>query len=60
MENLESMLCIRKLSCLVDADYSVSAWEDDKTYFDSTKTPELDEFATFVNFYCRPSRKGAD
>lgn len=52
MENLESMLCTRMLfSCLVDADYSVSAWEDDKTYFDSTKSPELDASAGLDALY---------
>lgn len=52
MENLESMLCTRMLfSCLVDADYSVSAWEDDKTYFESTKTPELDAEAGLDALY---------
>lgn len=41
--NLETMLYSRMLlSCLVDADYSVSAWEDDKTYFETTQSPELD------------------
>ena len=51
-ENLESMLCTRMLfSCLVDADYSVSAWEDDKTYFDATKSPELDTAAGLDALY---------
>lgn len=41
--NLETMLYSRMLlSCLADADYSVSAWEDDKTYFETTQSPKLD------------------
>lgn len=52
MENLESMLCTRMLfSCLVDADYSVSAWEDDKTYFEFTRAPELDAAAGLDALY---------
>lgn len=41
--NLETMLYTRMLlSCLVDADYSISAWEDDKSYFENTEAPALD------------------
>lgn len=41
--NLETMLYTRMLfSCLVDADYSVSAWEDDRDYFRNTDAPPLD------------------
>ena len=60
MENLGSMLCSRMLfSCLVDADYSVSAWEDDKTYFESTQSPELDAAAGLDALYshCNEIRK---
>lgn len=41
--NLETMLYSRMLfSCLVDADYSVSAWEDDPDYFQNSAAPSLD------------------
>lgn len=41
--NLETMLYTRMLfSCLVDADYSVSAWEDDPEYFQNTEAPPAD------------------
>lgn len=42
-ENLETMLYTRMLfSCLVDADYSVSAWEEDHNYFHNADAPPLD------------------
>ena len=50
--NLETMLYSRMLlSCLVDADYSVSAWEDDKTYFETTQSPELDADESLNKLY---------
>lgn len=60
MGNLETMLYTRMLfSCLVDADYSVSAWEDDKTYFNHTKSPELNpaECLERLYQYCADIRK---
>ena len=62
MSNLETMLYTRMLlSCLVDADYSVSAWEDDKTYFDTTTAQELDAEKCLNKLYdfCGNIRKGS-
>ncbi|MBR5015131.1 MAG: CRISPR-associated helicase Cas3' [Bacteroidales bacterium] len=58
--NLETMLYSRMLlSCLVDADYSVSAWEDDKTYFETTQAPQLDAEKCLNSLYefCNEIRK---
>lgn len=60
--NLETMLYARMLlSCLVDADYSVSAWEDDKSYFDAAQAPALDASACLDRLYafCSGLRKGS-
>lgn len=41
--NLETMLYTRMLfSCLVDADYSISAWEEDPSYFETNDGSPLD------------------
>lgn len=51
-ENLETMLYTRILfSCLVDADYSVSAWEDDHDYFRKTEEAPLDAEACLKRLY---------
>lgn len=60
--NLETMLYTRMLfSCLVDADYSVSAWEDDKSYFDSFEAPELNAAECLHQLYafCDDIRKNS-
>ena len=61
--NLETMLYSRMLlSCLVDADYSVSAWEEDKTYFEATQSPELDAEESLNQLYqfCHQIRNGSE
>lgn len=52
--NLETMLYTRMLfSCLVDADYSVSAWEADHSYFQTYDDISLDaqDCLTRLNLY---------
>ncbi len=50
--NLETMLYTRMLySCLVDADYSVSAGEGDADYFERIKQPPLDAKACLERLY---------
>jgi len=59
-DNLETMLYTRMLlSCLVDADYSVSAWEDDLSYFDTFAAPELNAAECLGRLYafCNDIRK---
>ena len=61
-DNLETMLYTRMLfSCLVDADYSVSAWEDDPSYFDAFEAPELDAAECLDRLYafCENIRKNS-
>ena len=58
--NLETMLDTRMLfSCLVDADYSVSAWEDDKAYYDSVEAKGLNASESLDRLYafCDDIRK---
>lgn len=60
--NLETMLYTRMLfSCLVDADYSVSAWEDDKAYFESFEAPEFNAAECLGRLYafCDNIRKNS-
>ena len=60
--NLETMLYSRMLfSCLVDADYSVSAWEDERSYFDTVEAPDLDAAACLNRLYafCDNIRKSS-
>jgi len=61
--NLETMLYSRMLlSCLVDADYSVSAWEDDKSYFDAVEAPKLNTAECLDRLYafCGDIRKKSE
>ena len=60
--NLETMLATRMVfSCLVDADYSVSAWEDHHEYFETTKSVPLDAQAGLqaLYSYCEEIRKNS-
>lgn len=61
-DNLETMLYTRMLfSCLMDADYSVSAWADDPSYFDAFEAPELDAAECLGQLYafCDDIRKNS-
>lgn len=63
LSNLETMLYSRMLlSCLVDADYSVSAWEDDKSYFNAVEAPELNAAECLDRLYafCGDIRKTSE